>query len=193
MAEEQKTEEIVPLAEESPQPASSTSALGIPSHVHDGVQSPRNHVRYTINDSRARAYRNTNETKSVGAPRRVSLDTESYDTLNQFDNTASSTPYRFTVKLSEAGYYLMLAGIIITPFAAGDVYQLILRVNNSDVARIHQEANSTGSNSVGITVTDIRKLAVGDYVDLFIDSSGGGDYTVIGGATKTYLTIHRIS
>jgi len=201
MAEEQTTDTSpaeVPLAEITSAPTVQEELAGkevsfptsVTPHVHDGVDSPRIRVLHLINDSRARAYLTGNQTITAGNNAKITLNTETYDTLNQFDST---TNYRFTVKIGQSGYYLITTRVGFTASATTDIHQIQIRVNNAIVAENRVQSTTTDAHSFGIDVSDIRLLAVGDYVEVFVDSDALSNYTVIAGTTSTFLSIHRIS
>ena len=116
------------------------------------------------------AYASVVQSLVNGAPTKIALNTEVFDTNSNFDNT---TNYRFTPTV--AGYYFV-SGVV---FAANNVtnvgvYALILK-NGICVATASSTANP--SMYSGATVTSVIYFnGSTDYIELF-GASAGGTYT----------------
>lgn len=151
--------------------------------------------------SRARAYRNANQTINNNTWTKIQFNTENYDEQSEFDN---STNYRFTAK--EKGFYQVNARAEFDFSSLGipgnqNSYILIaIRVNNNvssfgnklGLNNNDGNFNAIRNNNAPI-VTDILELGAGDYIEIFIFQNTGGNYSIIGGSANTYVAIHKLS
>lgn len=121
------------------------------------------------------AYRTAALTSS-NTPTKVNLDTELFDTNNNFDST---TNYRYTVPVS--GFYWFTGGCNNT--VAGGPIATYLYKNGS----LLREGTSAGTSTGGgiSVVTGIFQLTAADYIELYF--VGGSGSTVGIGSPYTYL------
>ena len=110
-----------------------------------------------------RAYATSDQTMSNGANVTFNLDSENYDTNGFHDNVTNNS--RITIPAGKAGYYLITA---VATYQGGTVNagqrDLSMRLNGStDLANIVDQRNA---NFLGYSVSDIRYLAVSDYIQM---------------------------
>jgi hypothetical protein len=113
---------------------------------------------------------------------KVTLNTEDFDTGNNFDST---TNYRFTVPA--AGYYQIDATVGSTVTAGGTVVAYLYK-NGSELVR-QDTAGSNTTNNVSIGVHGLFKLAAGDYLELWASNTVGAGATVRGGSLGAGTTV----
>lgn len=137
-------------------------------------------------NSRCRAYINADKTITFGSPQKILFDTESYDNSSEFDSTTNN---RFVA--TNAGTYLINSICQFDPNAADTLYVLYIYKNNASISRKVEYPNTTAIFSMQIT--DIVSLAAGDYIEIFIDSGEGSNFTAKGGSAFTFLNIQRVA
>ena len=126
-----------------------------------------------------------------GSFTKVTLNTESWDTDNAFDN---STNYRFTVPSGEGGKYVFHYGGYLVSMTTNGYFQLQLYKNGSQLrsSGFRSYMSSTATASVTINASHTTELAAGDYIEFYViqDNSdgGGGQRTLNDSNYKPYLT-----
>lgn len=136
--------------------------------------------------SGAKGYLNTAQDNiSSGSWVKVLLDAESYDIQNEFD-TANK---KFTVTV--AGYYLIIAMIMIGDFAVDKNFGINVYVNGGSVAYAYFTFAVVGNFS--LYVSDVLSLAASDYVELYFYSGDAGNSVDLStGGNKTYMSIAKL-
>lgn len=138
------------------------------------------------NPYKARAYRGVNYTFTDGAYTKINLNTESYDTNNNFDST---TDYRYVAPVS--GYYQIngSVGLLAGGIAANAI---ALYIDGAIYAKGNQF--TSGSTEIHLTVSDVVYMAAGSYVELwaFSDATSGTN-TVLGGTAITFMSVYLLS
>lgn len=130
-----------------------------------------------------RAYCSTNQSITTATFTKVQLDTETYDTNNNFDNT---TNYRFTPTV--AGKYLISANLHITLTAAAYNVEIDIYKNGASIASAFKNLTWT-ANAQHFNLTDIVDMnGSTDYIELFIFQASGGNRTLFGTTGLTYMT-----
>lgn len=126
------------------------------------------------------AYQSSQQTISYNAFAKVQLQTEEFDTNNNFDNT---TNYRFTPTV--AGYYLVTGSVSAN--VSGSTYsQSAIYKNGAIVSGSLQNTNSGPYNGF-LTQKLIYMNGSTDYLELFFVSFGTGTFTVVTGTATTYF------
>ena len=107
---------------------------------------------------------------------KIAFDTEEFDTDNAFDTSTN----RFTVPAGKAGLY-SISGLARTD-SEGNSNALIaimyIYKNGVSVKRLYQAYGNNYQRSIGMSITSVLDLAVGDYIELYaylntIDNTGG--------------------
>lgn len=137
--------------------------------------------------SRTRAYLGTFQTVPPSTFTKVELDTESYDNQNEFDPT---TNHRFTA--TKAGCYQVNGAIhFVTNIGEGKRLLVAIYVNGTEVSRCDVE--SVSLTYISAAVSDCINLSVNDYVELYVYHDKGSDATLLNFASRTFLSIHKLS
>ena len=146
-------------------------------------QSIKKYVDDKVVPQRARLYASGNQSISSAAITQVTLGGESYDP----ETIAASN----AITPTKAGYYLVTGMVQCDDIVADSTaYIAYLYKDAASVA----EGRDHPSLTVGIfsqLVSDVIYLNGSEAVTLRV--SGDAAYTVIGGATKTYLSVHYLS
>ena len=137
-------------------------------------------------NSRCRVYLASDYAVTAGGARKLTLDTESYDTSSEFDPT---TNYRFTT--TNAGTYFINASLKIDANTDQILYQLMIYKNGSKISEFAHQTST--ANTFTMQITDVVSLAAGDYIEIYVDSGEGANYTAKGGSALTYLNIQRVA
>lgn len=137
-------------------------------------------------DSRCRVYINADKTITFGSPQKILFDTESYDNSSEFDPTTNN---RFVA--TNAGTYLINSICQFDPNAADTFYVIYIYKNGTSISRKVEFPNTTAVFSMQIT--DIVSLAAGDYIEIYVDSGEGSNFTAKGGSAFTFLNIQRVA
>jgi hypothetical protein len=106
---------------------------------------------------------------------------------NDFANgiTWDSTNHRFVA--TAAGIYRISGTVGYNGSTSGKQYHAMIYMNGSEVSRGGE--NSNGSAYLAASVTDLVKLAVGDYVELYTEHNDTSSNSIYNGAGLTYFTI----
>ena len=165
---------------------------------HLGANSQTAHGIWTmIQDTTAlrsrakfRAYQNTQQQNLTAlAWAQVVLDAESYDIGGYFNTTA----YKFVVPT--AGFYHFVGQV--TPaagtFSASKKFGIAIYKNGSAVAVAYQSSNNEADDFT-LQISDIRRLAVGDEITLYVYSGNDNNNAdLTAGATTTFFAGHILS
>jgi hypothetical protein len=144
------------------------------------------HLSTAIKNSRAKAYRSTDQSYSAGTDTKVQFDTEFFDLLNQYDNV---TNYRYTVGSGCDGQHLVHAQVQVAAHSSAGGIAIYIEKNGAIVAR---KVVNYQSSTLGFTVdiTAVLDLVAGDYIEIFINDTLAG--TITGGSDKTFFEIFRL-
>ncbi|MBP7835115.1 hypothetical protein KA025_03455 [Candidatus Saccharibacteria bacterium] len=175
---------------------------GLLNLMKNGIQKSKNYIKgatgwYLGSDgtfefnpnptsSRCRVYLAADYAVTAGGARKLTLDTESYDTSSEFDPT---TNYRFTA--TNAGTYFINASLKIDANTDQILYQLMIYKNGSKISEFAHQTST--ANTFTMQITDVVSLAAGDYIEIYVDSGEGANYTAKGGSALTYLNIQRVA
>lgn len=124
------------------------------------------------------AYQSISQSWGVGAFTKVQLQTEEFDTNNNFDNT---TNYRFTPTV--AGYY-QINGAAYSNGVGGQTVSIYK--NGSEYKRGSMAANAT-ITYVSVVSAIVYFNGSTDYVELYYYQNGAGTTTSITGQSSTYF------
>jgi len=118
----------------------------------------------------------SNQSVSNGAVSKVQFNSENIDTLGAYDPV---TNYRFTPTVS--GNWFFRAAIMFTGLTAGDLINVYIRKNGSNVVAGRAAAGSDGYAYV--TVDRITAMnGTTDYVEVFADHSNAAAKNIFGSA-----------
>jgi hypothetical protein len=138
----------------------------------------------------ARAYATSDQTMSNGANTIFNLDSENYDTDGFHSTTTNNS--RMTIPAGRAGYYLITA---VTTYQGGNVNSgqrdfWIFKNGTTATASIVDQRDA---NFLGMSVSDIQYLAVGDYIQIAgYQDSGASASTFTQGIARVFLAIQFI-
>jgi len=119
--------------------------------------------------------------------------TEDYDTHAMHDVVTNNS--RLTVPSGQAGaYHLRVQGTMI-PAGTSPRYEVKIRKNNAtDLKATYFPAVNTGIIIPFVVEAVDPSAIVGDFYEVFTDDTTGGlDYTLEGGVTKTTFSAERIA
>lgn len=148
-------------------------------------------VYYQVVSPTFRVYRSTDQTglSGAGANHKVQFNTVQYDTYSNFDE---ATNYRFTCTIP--GYYGLtaVARWNYQPASAGFTNILILMLNTStEIGRFVQfPVNGVPCDSMIISTN--YYLRKGDYVEVFVSQTSGGNQGIAGGNNDCLFMGHRL-
>ena len=181
---------------------SDVSFGGLLNLMKNGIQKSKNYVKgiagwYLGSDgtfefnpnsanSRCRVYLAADATITAGGARKILFDTETFDNLSEFDPTTNN---RFVV--ANAGTYKINANVRFDANNDQTYYELMIYKNNSKMSGFAHQTSSTSTFTIAIN--DELALAAGDYIEIFIDSAEGSNYTCKGGSAISYLNIQRVA
>lgn len=153
-------------------------------HTHQGLETPI--LPIETFESKVRVYLSADQSISSATETKVELDTETYDSLGEFDPT---TNYRFTAQ--KTGYYQVNTTVTYHP--TGDGY-IILRLKKTGTIVMEGlfYIDSVGGENA-LSMSDIIYLETGDYLELFAKNNYGLASNVRGGSETTFMSINKIS
>lgn len=135
------------------------------------------------------AYRNATQTLTNGVATKAQLNTETFDTNNNFDST---TNYRFTPTV--AGYYQINGGVLIEYSSSnGSIAYCSIYKNGSEYNRGPMYyAAVGGQNAQGSTVSAVVYFnGSTDYVEFYVrgdSQAGAGTITTTSGSVFCYFS-----
>lgn len=139
------------------------------------------------NPYKARAYLATDQLNLAANFSKVTLDTESYDINNNFDN---ATNYRYTAPLT--GYYAVSASIRFASLT--DQQRAGICIYKNGVIWNLTTVNQSGTAITSATFNDILALTATDYLELFVyNDTGGTTVDIEGGVGRTFMAVHLLS
>lgn len=147
----------------------------------NGVSFPYGATQSTGAGPAFSAYLSSNQSVSNATYTKVQLNTESYDTNSNFDNT---TNYRFTPTV--AGYYLITGSIRISS-TSPSTYVWAIYKNGANYAELNVATSPAQYDAR--TVTQIISMnGTTDYIELFGYCSGSSAQTFNAGSNETWLS-----
>jgi hypothetical protein len=142
------------------------------------------------NVSRVRVMRGTAQTIPHNNVTIVQYNNESFDNLNEYDNT---TNYRFTA--TQAGYYLVDASLLFDSYAwtAAKEMDLFLYKNGVLYSALDIYTSEVALTLyLGLVGSDIIYLNVGDYIDVRVVHTRGSDTNLHANTVYNFLSISQI-
>lgn len=127
------------------------------------------------------AYLSSNQSVSNATYTKVQLNTEVYDTNNNFDNT---TNYRFTPTV--AGYYLITGSIRISS-TSPSTYVWAIYKNGSNYAELNVNSSPATYDARSI-IQIISMNGTTDYIELYGYCSASSAQTFNAGSNVTWLS-----
>ena len=118
----------------------------------------------------------------------LTWNSESYD-LGDLHSTSAN---QSRITITDAGYYLISAGVQWAASSAGTYRYLLLEKNgNTDLAF---DSKPPGTAGIALTqaISDVQYLAAGDYFELYVKHDKGADLTVTAGSANTWLAVTKI-
>lgn len=122
----------------------------------------------------------------AGATAKVTFETESFDTNNNFDAVTNN---RYTAPVN--GFYNFSAAVSIAVNA--NLYGIILYKNGSSVKRGNFSSTGAVATDNIFVVNTLLQLTAGDYIEVFMFNNSGGSAAISVGAEKTYFTGFLVS
>ena len=133
--------------------------------------------------SRARAYRSGTQSINSASWTKVQLNAETYDTRSEFAS------YDFVATV--AGFYLVIGNQSYVDIGNDKDMRLAIYKEGSAYA-VNQWASHADNNG-GNNVMDIVELAATDVVSLYTYHNAGSSKNLEGGATVTWMSVHKLS
>lgn len=138
---------------------------------------PAQTATLAINGPAFSAYQNTGQTISNNTVTKISINTEEFDTNNNFDPT---TNYRFTPTV--AGYYQInfacgLSGSTVNGLLIGYIYK-----NGSNYKNAYGSYQSTTGNGGTLVSAVIYMNGTTDYIEFYFYQNTGASQPTVGGA-----------
>lgn len=163
---------------------SGTTTLTLPATTGTVLTSvsPASDLPSSIKGPAFSAYSTVNQSTSTATTTKVQLNTERFDTNNNFDNT---TNYRFTPTI--AGYYQISGAVTYTSAANNYGAAAIINKNGSDYAW----GTATGTNQMYATAQVSSLIYLNgstDYIELYVYNGSGASQTTGGFSFYTYMT-----
>jgi len=138
-----------------------------------------------------RAFATSDQTMANGANVTFNLQDESFDTNAFHDNVTNNT--RITIPSGKTGYYLITA---VATYQGGTVNagqrDLAIKLNGtSDLTNIVDQRNA---NFLGMSLSDIRYLSAGDYIELtgYQDSGTSASSFTQAGGRRLFLAVQYL-
>ncbi len=133
-------------------------------------------------------YQSTQQTLAHNTWTKVVLDAEEFDIQNEGD-TAN---YRVTV--SQDGKYLVIGsiGFYYDDVVADKTVACAIYINGGAHA-LNYAQTSVADLGIGVSVTIIRSLSAGDYVELYGYHNFGADARLLARSGRTYLCVIKIA
>jgi len=146
-----------------------------------GVNTPYAHIKLSTNQ-------NTGNASNV----KVTLDSVELDSASGFDATND----RWVVPSGQAGKYHITGAIMgYSSNSSLDFTKARIYINGSNIAEAWTDHTSNDGESATETITIIKNLSVGDYIELYGQTEGGANPSYFGGdstISKTYLNLFKI-
>lgn len=134
----------------------------------------------------ARAFRTGAQSIPDTTVTKVEFNGITHDTNGAFDDV---TNYRYTVPVS--GFYAMYSMIYFS--ANGTGFRSIMLKKNGSTPFLANSGNSPSASSVDtFTVSDVRYLLAGDYIEVFVQQNSGGALNIGDDQSDGFFTIFRL-
>jgi hypothetical protein len=134
--------------------------------------------------TKIRAYAGSNQAvTSAGGKVKVSFDTESFDSLGEYDH---ATNYRFTCTVE--GYYRV--SVHVTYDTPTDQQKVSAYVYKNGVEICGDDAHASGTADISSTAIDLVYLEVDDYIEGYTSTTV--DDNIQGTSSHSHITIQRV-
>jgi hypothetical protein len=139
-----------------------------------------------------RAYATTDQTMNNGANVVFNLAAEDYDTSGFHDNSTNNS--RITIPSGKAGYYLITGVATYTGGTAGAGQRDLYVQKNGSTGLVNVVSQRVSNlNFLGMSLSDIQYLAVGDYIELAgYQDSGTSASTFTQGSRRVFLAVQYL-
>jgi hypothetical protein len=131
-----------------------------------------------------RAYLGANQSIGTGAWTKVQLNTESFDSENNFSN------YRFTAKIK--GYYFVKVKTQFDNISVAANYKVAIYKNGVKFSEFWGIGVVAGDDET-FAHSDIVDLDTNDYVEFYVYHDVGANRDIIAGSATTFMSIHQLS
>ncbi len=149
--------------------------------------------------SRSRVFLTTNQTIATATWVKVAFNSSTFNEKSEFDITTNN---RFVAK--EEGYYQVNARVEFDLSAATNInfdsyVGIAIYANGAEYALGNMMGlTNPGSGSPlrynnAPIASDIVHLQAGEYIEIFVYQNTGAAYTIRGGQTITYVSVHKLS
>ena len=146
-----------------------------------GTNTPYAHIKLSANQ-------NTGNASNV----KVTLDSVELDSASGFDATND----RWVVPSGQAGKYHITGAIMgYSSNGSFDFTKARIYINGSNIAEAWTDHTNNDGEAATETITLIKNLSVGDYIELYGQTEGGVNPSYFGGdstISKTYLNLFKI-
>jgi hypothetical protein len=129
------------------------------------------------------AFHNPAQTPPSNTWTKITLTNETFDTDNAFDTTNS----KFTVPSGQAGTYVFTLDAGGYDSGTGlDIFRLAIYKNGSGV-KINTclDTNASSLQTAMFSINAVLDLAVGDYIEAYINANFSGTFTTLANASGT--------
>jgi hypothetical protein len=135
----------------------------------------------------ARAYLSTNQTIPDVTNTVINLDTENYDTQDNFNPSTC----RYTA--SEAGLYLVVVAVTYINLSDQRICYAVIKKNGADYLAVSKSQSRPTYGFLTPIALDIVDLAVDDYVQIAAWHNQGSSIPVLAGTDRTFLTVFKLT
>lgn len=127
-------------------------------------------------------------TQNIASPTKVEIETETYDSGNNYD----TTNYRFVAPID--GYYFVNGQVGMDAVPVGQGVALYIYKNGAEFAYMINYFNGPAGNTCKTTITDLVPLNKGDYIELWAANTESPTARAVEtGESKTFMTVHFFS
>jgi hypothetical protein len=112
---------------------------------------------------------------------KINIDTKNFDYGSNFDTTNK----RFVAPV--AGYYQINCAGEFTTRTNSATYEIAIYVNGAAVSVKRYSTNAAG-DAMGLVISDVVRLAAGDYVEMFMKSNNASTNDTLEGSIYTYMS-----
>lgn len=125
------------------------------------------------------------QTIASGATDKILFDTSIYDEKGDGDTT------NHKITIPEGGYYLFNLSLGIDPYADNDLWHIEPYLNGSLFGDESLYANTSGLQNFNFS--GVFKFSTTDYIEIYVNNSGGGNGTIYHTSNRSFFEINRIT
>jgi len=141
----------------------------------------------TGNFTGCRVYASSAQTISNSTDTKLAFANETFDTDGFHDNVTNNT--RITIPTGLGGYYRVTANSGFLVNASGRRIMAIA-LNGTNVSQIETSANAAAEPAASLT--DTYSLSAGDYLEINVFQTSGGNLNTSGAAIREFFQVERI-